>query len=44
MKVDSMLIEVLRNDDADLQAFFAAGYGQQQVLEVILGLKNDLIT
>ncbi|MDA0154764.1 carboxymuconolactone decarboxylase family protein [Vibrio chagasii] len=30
--------------EADLAAFFAAGYGQQQVLEVILGLSQKVIS
>jgi alkylhydroperoxidase family enzyme len=29
---------------ADLEAFYAAGYGQQQVLEVILGLSQKVIS
>jgi len=29
---------------ADMDAFFAAGYGQQQVLEVILGLSQKVIS
>ena len=28
----------------DMEAFFAAGYGQQQVLEVILGLSQKVIS
>ena len=31
-------------DKADLDAFFSAGYGQQQVLEVILGLAQKTIS
>lgn len=31
-------------DQADLEAFFNAGYGQQQVLEVILGLAQKTIS
>lgn len=31
-------------DGADLDAFFSAGYGQQQVLEVILGLAQKTIS
>lgn len=30
--------------DADLETFYAAGYGQQQVLEVILGLSQKVIS
>ncbi|GAD90793.1 MULTISPECIES: carboxymuconolactone decarboxylase family protein [Vibrio] len=30
--------------DAQMEAFFAAGYGQQQVLEVILGLSQKVIS
>lgn len=30
--------------EQDMQAFFAAGYGQQQILEVILGLSQKVIS
>lgn len=30
--------------EEDLTAFFAAGYGQQQVLEMILGLSQKVIS
>lgn len=30
--------------DSEMEAFFAAGYGQQQVLEVILGLSQKVIS
>ena len=29
---------------AEMEAFFAVGYGQQQVLEVILGLSQKVIS
>ncbi len=31
-------------DEQALQAFFAAGYAQQQVLEIILGLSQKVIS
>ncbi|WP_144211494.1 carboxymuconolactone decarboxylase family protein [Shewanella donghaensis] len=30
--------------DAEMEAFFAAGYGQQQLLEIILGLSQKVIS
>lgn len=31
-------------DTADLEAFYAAGYGQQQVLEIVLGLAQKVMS
>ena len=43
-----MTLSVVRNrgnvSEADLSAFFAAGYGHQQVLEIILGLSQKVIS
>ncbi|WP_452230804.1 carboxymuconolactone decarboxylase family protein [Lacinutrix sp. MEBiC02404] len=44
----TMTLSVVRNrgnvSQADLDAFYAAGYGEQQVLEIILGLSQKVIS
>ncbi|GAL04171.1 macrophage infectivity potentiator-related protein [Photobacterium aphoticum] len=40
----SMVRERGNVSEEDLNAFYAAGYGQQQVLEVILGLSQKVIS
>lgn len=43
-----MTLIIVRNrghvSDAELEAFYAAGYGEQQVLEIILGLSQKIIS
>jgi len=44
----TLTLSVTRNrgnvSQADLEAFYAAGYGEQQVLEIILGLSQKVIS
>jgi len=41
-------LSIVRNrgfaSDAELEAFYAAGYAQKQVLEIILGLSQKVIS
>ena len=43
-----MTLTIVRNrgqvTQQDLEAFYAAGYGEQQVLEIILGLAQKVIS
>ena len=43
-----MTLSIVRNrgnvDDSDLEAFYSAGYGERQVLEIILGLSQKVIS
>ena len=43
-----MTLTIVRNrgnvTQEDLDAFYAAGYGEQQVLEIILGLSQKVIS
>jgi alkylhydroperoxidase family enzyme len=44
----TMTLSIVRNrghvDQEELQAFYTAGYGEQQVLEIILGLSQKIIS
>lgn len=46
--LQNLTLKLVRNrgyaSDEDLEAFFAAGYAQQQVLEIILGLSQKVIS
>ncbi|WP_299256906.1 carboxymuconolactone decarboxylase family protein [uncultured Aquimarina sp.] len=46
--LQDMTLKIVRNHgyvtEEDLQAFYDAGYGQQQVLEIILGLSQKIIS
>ena len=48
MSVDPALTEALRNrgnvPQTEIEAFYAAGYAQKQVLEVVLGLSQKVIS